>query len=498
MKKHQIKAFTLVELIIVITILAILATIWFLSFQDYTRDARDANRLATLKNIQKGLLVYNTKAWIYPSPESPYSVSLSGVLISNQGTFWDTQAKIINMTSTPLDPLDNTKYYYATGKNDIGYKLMWYMENSEIVFNSIINKTYAIDYVNRVWSVIWQWPAILLDETNAPISTNVDIFLSWSNNLYTALIDDKISVTWSWINIWWWLQMLASKWWNFAAPNKCSDWFIPVSGNPEFSQPGFCIMKYEASYDDLSVSNVTWLTTWNTRKYDSLKNPLSLENRLPITEITQQEAIDSCKKIGWHLVTNNEWMTVARNIENQSINWSNWITWSWFIYNWVSNETTLWMWCDWKQDWTNFAWETWSSYCSKKRQLVLSNWEKIWDFAWNVWEHVNKANTINWENYSLWLFEVDTSFKDEHNIWWSSNDILSNIRSNYWPLNSQYNHSSNWVWNIYWIWTDSISNNIFLRWWNADIWNDTWLYSIWLYWSSNSSWHSSVWFRCAK
>jgi len=47
------KAFTLVELIIVITILAILATIAFVSFSNYTASARDANRVATLTNIEK-------------------------------------------------------------------------------------------------------------------------------------------------------------------------------------------------------------------------------------------------------------------------------------------------------------------------------------------------------------------------------------------------------------------------------------------------------------
>ncbi|MDD4151644.1 MAG: prepilin-type N-terminal cleavage/methylation domain-containing protein, partial [Candidatus Gracilibacteria bacterium] len=44
MKSYKIKAFTLVELIIVITILAILATIGFMSFQTYTLDARDGKR----------------------------------------------------------------------------------------------------------------------------------------------------------------------------------------------------------------------------------------------------------------------------------------------------------------------------------------------------------------------------------------------------------------------------------------------------------------------
>jgi len=55
------KAFTLVELIIVITIITILATIAFMSFQGYALQSRDANRLSTLKSIEKGLTIFQTK-----------------------------------------------------------------------------------------------------------------------------------------------------------------------------------------------------------------------------------------------------------------------------------------------------------------------------------------------------------------------------------------------------------------------------------------------------
>jgi hypothetical protein len=28
-----------------------------------------------------------------------------------------------------------------------------------------------------------------------------------------------------------------------------------VPGNPDFNQPGFCVMKYEASYEDATTPN---------------------------------------------------------------------------------------------------------------------------------------------------------------------------------------------------------------------------------------------------
>jgi len=55
------KAFTLVELIVVITILAVLATVAFISLQGYSQSSRDAVRLADITNIEKGISFHITK-----------------------------------------------------------------------------------------------------------------------------------------------------------------------------------------------------------------------------------------------------------------------------------------------------------------------------------------------------------------------------------------------------------------------------------------------------
>jgi prepilin-type N-terminal cleavage/methylation domain-containing protein len=47
-KLNQKKAFTLVELIVVITILAILATVAFMYWQTYVKDTRDAVRITDI------------------------------------------------------------------------------------------------------------------------------------------------------------------------------------------------------------------------------------------------------------------------------------------------------------------------------------------------------------------------------------------------------------------------------------------------------------------
>lgn len=79
--------FTLVELIIVITILAILATIAFISFQNYSWNARDGNRVATIKNIQNGLELLSVKTGNYPEPENIVEISWSWIFLK-QWFFW--------------------------------------------------------------------------------------------------------------------------------------------------------------------------------------------------------------------------------------------------------------------------------------------------------------------------------------------------------------------------------------------------------------------------
>jgi prepilin-type N-terminal cleavage/methylation domain-containing protein len=61
MRNNVQKAFTLVELIVVITILAILGTIAFLSLQGYSADARNSKRSSDLNNIESAMTTAHTK-----------------------------------------------------------------------------------------------------------------------------------------------------------------------------------------------------------------------------------------------------------------------------------------------------------------------------------------------------------------------------------------------------------------------------------------------------
>lgn len=128
------KAFTIVELIVVITILAILSTIAFISLSDYTWKSKDAVRMSDLKNIQKVLQLYETKNSSYPEPD----------LVNWKSVFWETAfLKVWKLNSLPKDP--NWEFYFYELNQDWWYKLKANLENGE----------------EFVLSISWDWKVAL-------------------------------------------------------------------------------------------------------------------------------------------------------------------------------------------------------------------------------------------------------------------------------------------------------------------------------------------------
>ena len=214
------------------------------------------------------------------------------------------------------------------------------------------------------------------------------------------------------------------------------------------------------TYSDADTPNSTqWWTGYNTVSYDSTKTPVSMAGKYPIADINQTQAIDSCKKIWAHLITNSEWMTIARNIEEQKSNYISWWPWNWILKNWVSDNTDLG--CNktwWNADPRAWATKTWSPCDWWKNKLKLSNWEYIYDFSWNVWEHVNKANTIDWSWYNVW----QTSLAWSSNWTWRDDDWILSPTTDMDKYVLKYHlWTANWMWNIYS--ANWIASNIFLR-----------------------------------
>ncbi|MDF1498795.1 MAG: SUMF1/EgtB/PvdO family nonheme iron enzyme, partial [Patescibacteria group bacterium] len=149
--------------------------------------------------------------------------------------------------------------------------------------------------------------------------------------------------------------------------SSCPVGYVLVPGNATYSTSDFCVMQYEA-------------------KNDGASNAISQAGTTPWVSITQTDAITECSDAGGHLITNNEWMTIARNAEAQATNWADGT-----IGSLVSAGGGL------KRG--NVGIIDSASYNGSdpefgtgrdtKAKFTLSNGETIWDFSGNVWEWTN-------------------------------------------------------------------------------------------------------------
>ena len=140
-KKVSHLGFTLVELIIVISILVILGTIAFTQFGSFQGSARDGDRVTTLKNIEKGLDVFQIKSGIYPMPEGEVSqgtINGSSEVYAYKGEIGDFVSRLIGINKTPTDPLSTSHYAYALSGDKKTYQVATVMENSVAYTNSVI------------------------------------------------------------------------------------------------------------------------------------------------------------------------------------------------------------------------------------------------------------------------------------------------------------------------------------------------------------------------
>jgi formylglycine-generating enzyme required for sulfatase activity len=134
----------------------------------------------------------------------------------------------------------------------------------------------------------------------------------------------------------------------------CPDNWFRVPGNLLYGTHSFCVMKYEA-------------------KDDGSGNPVSKADGTPWVNITQLNAKAKCEAIGAHLITENEWLSIVRNLELQASNWTGGSIGSGQIPRGNSDSSAA---MDGSTELTGV----------NKRTHTLSNGEVVWDLAGNVWE----------------------------------------------------------------------------------------------------------------
>ncbi len=357
--KRNKKAFTLVELIIVISILAILATIAFTSFQNFTKDARDWNRITTLKNIESGLTLYNIKSNKYPDPEEYVEILSWNILLIKQWIVWNDVSQKIKLNKEAKDPKDKKNYIYSITWNGKKYQLWTYLEENKLTsYIPQITKTYAnVGYSKRYFYTIWHKVWILLeDETNQVITWTWTLDLTDENNetknfkVYFSNDTQSWSITSSWTNL---IEKIVEKQnttqtqtqspanscnatqpinatlttWTPTSPNQA--WQTTNSANPcHFVCNSWYWYNWSACVTATTCTTwIEYITIWTSPNIQSW----------------------SCK---------NEWATIVRDWSTKCVDWTACYSqywWAWNYYQWGRTDTT---WAGWSSDWwsTNNSW----------------------------------------------------------------------------------------------------------------------------------------------
>lgn len=187
MKYNIKKAFTLVELIVVITIVAVLATIASNSYLWYNLKVRDSVRLSDIKTVYTGVNVYKAKNWKVPAAKNPTNIQIAGQTIQFQSDLEEEILGTISVTQGTVDPKTNEKYTYITDNRHINYQVGAFLERDDDSY-ALISNTFAEDesFFYSKWWELW----IIQDNSWDLVHRVVTIF-----NLTDALWDITVYIS---------------------------------------------------------------------------------------------------------------------------------------------------------------------------------------------------------------------------------------------------------------------------------------------------------------
>lgn len=152
---------------------------------------------------------------------------------------------------------------------------------------------------------------------------------------------------------------------NVTLSSCCPSGFVYVAGSSLTRTMGFCVMAYEAKDVSSTATSQEALTPW--------------------VNITMPEATTECRSLGtgYDLITNDQWTTLARNIENVDANWSGGSVGSQCLIAGNTGDTSS---CGY--DGSNPEYGTGRNTLARH---TLASGEYIWDVGGNVSEQVRGA-----------------------------------------------------------------------------------------------------------
>lgn len=245
------KAFTLIELIVVISILAILWTIIFLSFNWYTTEARDAKRISDTKNLLSKVLIENTK-WT-PLHDLIIVVQNNDVVIWKENT--QSQQWIIN-----FEMLKEDRKSFQDPSNKVDYPIAvavgWAWNNT---YNFVQIAT--ISEKENIAKLSWNYQKIDTDDSNSLF------VLKLFDKNWDPILDDE------WFQEW--VEIID---WGDTLPYNIHDYYVPVCANWQFyndirEQCQAKIIKWNCSWTmpsdpNAEISNSNYSREWDWDLWD--------------------------------------------------------------------------------------------------------------------------------------------------------------------------------------------------------------------------------------
>lgn len=153
----------------------------------------------------------------------------------------------------------------------------------------------------------------------------------------------------------------------------------------------FCVAKYEMKCVGTSCPTATPGANAVATSQPSGAPWVSIDQTNSITACSNLNAINGVSN-KYYLISNPEWMTIARNLENVDTNWTNGTAGSGVLARgWMNSLNTAVA----PSTDANCLYNTGANTCGAtgtvdyKRTHMLSNGEVIWDLSGNVWEWVN-------------------------------------------------------------------------------------------------------------
>lgn len=160
------KAFTLVELIVVITILSILSTVWFVAYTDYLLWTRDSSRIHQITSIHNAYNLYSTRSKV-PVGKNNVVVNFG---TANAGHQWDIDQSVLDTIKYSdwwRDPKTKDFFSYFISSDKKSIQVLWFLEeNQELSYLWWADQSFASSYEELFPYVHGANLGILLEEVS--------------------------------------------------------------------------------------------------------------------------------------------------------------------------------------------------------------------------------------------------------------------------------------------------------------------------------------------